>query len=130
MVWKKFKEKIKKVLEVLYRDKSYLDRFIRFAGVTSVMTIARATQVYAEGLGNVATNIRSIFNPIVELLASVGYPATYAMIIVGGLMTITGRKTKGIQVIKWACVGYLIVQFTPFVLNILEMIGYELRNGF
>lgn len=89
-------------------------------------------QAYAEStdnIANVGVRIREVFNPIVEMLASLGYPTAYAMLIVGGLMVITGRKAKGLEIIKWASVGYIALQIVPFLLNVLEMIGSALRGS-
>lgn len=96
----------------------------------SISIIATATRtVGTENLSTLGERIREIFNPVMDVLASLGYPVTYGMLIVGGLMIITGRKRKGFDVIKWASIGYVGVQFVPFILNLLEMIGRALREG-
>lgn len=68
------------------------------------------------------------FDPIIDLIAGVGYPVTNAMLILACLMIITGRKKQGVEMLKWACVGYLGIQFIPFILKILNGIGTELRT--
>lgn len=129
MTYHKFKEKIKFVLQELSKNKEYLRRFYVYGCFTSIFSMVGHTRAYAEGLEEASETIRRLFDPIIELLASIGYPATYAMIIVGGLLIITGKKQKGIDFIKWASVGYIILQFTPFILGLLDTIGRELRSG-
>lgn len=97
------------------------------AGVT--VAACNASVVYAKDYSNIADKMKEGLNPIIELLAGLGYPVTYAMLIVGAIMIITGKKSKGLDVIKWACIGYIGLQFVPFVLGMLEEIGRELRNS-
>ena len=83
----------------------------------------------ASDLSSVSEKIRKSTSPIIELLASLGYPVTYSMLIVGAIMIITGKKSKGLEIIKWACIGYIGLQFVPFLLGLLESIGQDLRNS-
>ncbi|MDR3593575.1 hypothetical protein [Clostridium sp.] len=99
--------------------------------IATGVTIAacNTSMVYAKDLSGISDKIRQSTNPIIELLAGLGYPVTYAMLIVGAIMIITGKKSKGLEVIKWACIGYIGLQFVPFLLSMLEEIGRELRNS-
>ena len=112
--------------------KNNVNKMIKGIG-TALIFIWTSTplKVFAENtdLAEVGSRFREIFNPIVELLASLGYPTAYVMLIIGGLMVITGRKAKGLEIIKWASVGYIALQVVPFLLNILEMIGTALRGS-
>lgn len=99
--------------------------------VTGAAIVAcNSVTCYASDLSGISYKIRETTRPIIELLASLGYPVTYAMLIVGAIMIITGKKSKGLEVIKWACVGYIGLQFVPFLLTLLEQIGQELRASF
>ena len=80
-------------------------------------------------LSNVGKNIREILEPVIELFASLGYPTTYVMLIVGFLFIATGRKTKGIEIIKWSCIGYVGISFAPFILSLLDTIARAMREG-
>ena len=101
-------------------------------GATTAV-VCNPTFAYAttdvEGINNVADILREILKPIIELLASLGYPAAYGMLITGFIMITLGKKSKGLDVIKWACIGYIGLQFVPFVLSLLEMIGNALRSS-
>lgn len=87
------------------------------------------SMVSASDLITTSETIRRSINPIVELLASLGYPVTYFMFIVGMLMIITGKKSKGLEIMKWAAIGYVGLQVVPFFLGLLEQIGHDLRNS-
>lgn len=95
-------------------------------GVT--IAVCNTSMTYAKDYSNIADKVKVGLNPIIELLAGLGYPLTYAMLIVGAIMIITGKKSKGLEVIKWACIGYIGLQFVPFLLNLLADIGSEMRK--
>jgi hypothetical protein len=95
------------------------------SGVT--VAVCNTSIVYAKDYSNIADKMKEGLNPIIELLAGLGYPLTYAMLIVGAIMIITGKKSKGLEVIKWACIGYIGLQFVPFLLNLLAEIGKDMR---
>jgi hypothetical protein len=101
-----------------------------FYSIVTGVTIAacNSSMVYAKDYSNIADKMKEGLNPIIELLAGLGYPLTYAMLIVGAIMIITGKKSKGLEVIKWACIGYIGLQFVPFLLNLLADIGKEMRS--
>lgn len=113
--------------------KNTLKRIVKSIGLVIVSVGGMLPiQAYADStdnITNVGLRIREVFNPIVEMLASLGYPTAYTMLIVGGLMVITGRKAKGLEIIKWVSVGYIALQIIPFLLNVLEMIGSALRGS-
>lgn len=117
-----------KFMNLMQNDKTvhYLYSIVTGAVISSFNT----TMCYAASdLSNISNRIRQSTSPIIELLASLGYPVTYAMLIVGAIMIITGKKSKGLEVVKWACIGYIGLQFVPFLLGLLESIGQDLRNS-
>lgn len=117
-----------KFMDLVNHDKNvhYLYSIVTGA----VISVTNTTMCYAASdLSNISNRIRQSTSPIIELLASLGYPVTYAMLIVGAIMIITGKKSKGLEVVKWACIGYIGLQFVPFLLGLLESIGQDLRNS-
>lgn len=115
-----------KFIKLMEKD-SEVKAMYKVAMSTAVISATNTVLVNAEPLVEVSQKIRTITNPVIELLAGLGYPITYGMLICGGLMVITGKKSKGLDIIKWACMGYIGLQFVPFLLGLLEMIGSELR---
>lgn len=116
-----------KFLNFIETDKYAKYIYSVVAGVTIAAT--NTSMVYAKDFSQIALKIKESTNPIIELLASLGYPVTYSMFIVGMIMIITGKKSKGLDVIKWAAIGYIGLQFVPFFLGVLEEIGHELRSS-
>ena len=124
----KMREMETKFLNLVRKDRLVANYYKIAIGVsTSVLT--STTYTYADTLGGVSERLRVIVNPVIELLAGIGYPITYGMLITGFIMIIMGKKSKGLEIIKWACMGYIGLQFVPFILGILEMIGSELRKS-
>lgn len=124
----KMKEMEAKFLNLVRNDKLVANYYKIAIGV-SASVLNSTTYAYADTLGGVSERLRVIVNPVIELLAGIGYPITYGMLITGFIMIIMGKKSKGLEVIKWACMGYIGLQFVPFILGILEMIGSELRKS-
>lgn len=117
-----------KFMDLVQNDKNV--RYLYSIVTGAVISVNNATMCYAASdLSNISNRIRQSTSPIIELLASLGYPVTYAMLIVGAIMIITGKKSKGLEVVKWACIGYIGLQFVPFLLGLLESIGQDLRNS-
>lgn len=118
----KMENKFKKLM-----DKDVNVRYLYSIAIGATGPLMVNSIAYANELNGVTEKIRTITSPVIELLAGLGYPVTYGMLITGALMIITGKKSKGLDVIKWSCMGYIGLQFVPFLLNLLEMIGRELR---
>lgn len=89
------------------------------------------TQVaYAQGdLDSVGRTIIEITQPVMRLFASLGYPVTFGMLTAGILLIITGKKSKGLEMIKWASIGYIALQIIPFGLGLLDSIGRALTDA-
>ena len=109
--------------------KKYIEneKFMKMVCASITIAMYNTQMTYAKDYTQISSKIRTSTNPIIELLAGLGYPVTYAMLIVGTIMIITGKKSKGLDVIKWACIGYVGLQFVPFLLNLLEEIGRDMR---
>lgn len=124
----KMREMESKFLNLVNTDKD-VSKYYKIAGALCISLLTDTTFAYGDTLGGVSDRLKSIVSPIIELLAGLGYPVTYGMLITGFIMVIMGKKSKGLEIIKWACIGYIGLQFVPFILGILEMIGIELRNS-
>ncbi|MCQ6281105.1 hypothetical protein [Bacillus sp. EB600] len=74
------------------------------------------------GLG-VADKIIHAFDPIVQLLQGLSYPVCFIMLSAGFLVIMTGNRQKGLNIIKWAALGYIGMQFAPAIMAILVEVG-------
>lgn len=124
---KKMRAMENKFLNLVKKDKM-VEYFYKIAIGTGTYVLASSPMfTYADSLTNVTDKLKTITSPVIELLAGLGYPVTYGMLITGAIMIIMGKKSKGLDIIKWACIGYIGLQFVPFLLGLLDTIGRELR---
>lgn len=124
----KMREMENKFLNLVNKDKD-IAHYYKIAGMVGLSVLTNSQLAYADSLGGVSEKLKVIVNPLIELLAGLGYPVTYGMLITGFIMIIMGKKHKGLEILKWAAIGYIGLQFVPFILGLLEMIGSELRNS-
>lgn len=72
---------------------------------------------------SITQKIIDAFDPIVQLIQGISYPVGFIMITAGFLVMMTGNRQKGINMIKWAAVGYIGMQFAPAIMAILVEVG-------
>jgi hypothetical protein len=89
------------------------------AGVASNLMFG-SSSASASGIGDV---VMKAFDPIVDLLQGVSYPVAFIMISAGFILIMTGQTYRGMHFIKWACLGYLGLQFAPALMQIVIQIG-------
>ncbi|WP_223592771.1 hypothetical protein [Neobacillus bataviensis] len=59
------------------------------------------------------------FDPLVTLIQALAYPVAMVVVLGGALFIMIGNKEKGFSMMQGAGLGYVLVQMTPMVLNIL-----------
>nr|DAW63546.1 MAG TPA: TrbC/VIRB2 family [Caudoviricetes sp.] len=115
-------------LELCKKD-TMVNMYYKIAIGTTSAIMLNSNFVYANELGGVGDKLKDVLNPIIELISGLGYPVAYGMLLTGFIMMIMGKKSKGLEIIKWSCIGYIGLQFVPFILSLLELIGRELRGS-
>lgn len=95
--------------------------------VMPLVTVLNSNHVFASGF--IADRIKDAFDPIIELVQGVSYPVCFLMLSGGMLLVMTGQKHRGIQMIKWAAIGYIGLQFAPAIMDILVEIGKAMKGG-
>ncbi|MFZ4454358.1 hypothetical protein [Salibacterium aidingense] len=63
------------------------------------------------------------FDPLIDLITSLSYPIAGVMIAGGALMIMIGQKDKGYSLIQNSAIGYILVQLSPLMLELLVGIG-------
>lgn len=81
-----------------------------------MVILSKTEPVFASGL---AEKIAKAFDPVIELLQGISYPVAFIMMGAGFLVLMTGNRQKGLNMIKWAAIGYIGMQFVPVLMNIL-----------
>jgi hypothetical protein len=89
---------------------------------------AMATGIPTPVLATIGMTARivSAFNPLIQLVQGLSYPVGIVMMLSGFLVIMTGNKQKGLNMIKWAAIGYVGMQFAPAIMAILVEIGQSL----
>jgi hypothetical protein len=59
------------------------------------------------------------FDPLIMLVQSLAYPVAMVVVLGGAIMVMINQKEKGFSMMQTAGLGYVLVQMTPLVLNIL-----------
>ncbi|WP_243355859.1 hypothetical protein [Bacillus litorisediminis] len=59
------------------------------------------------------------FDPLITLVQALAYPIAMVVVLGGALFIMIGNKEKGFSMMQGAGLGYVLVQMTPLVLNIL-----------
>lgn len=59
------------------------------------------------------------FDPLIDIIQALAYPIAMVVVLGGALFIMIGNKEKGFSMMQGAGLGYVLVQLTPMVLNIL-----------
>ncbi|AYP68780.1 hypothetical protein BpsM61_00006 [Bacillus phage vB_BpsM-61] len=78
--------------------------------------------------GAVANKIMQSFEPVIQLVQGVSYPVAFLMLSGGFILIMTGQTSRGMSMIKWACLGYLGLQLAPGLMAIVIDVGESIRG--
>lgn len=116
--WKEKREEKRKT------ELDYAIMNMSMAGV-ALHTVFRSKEAHAGAIGDV---ILHAFDPIIDLLQGCSYPVAFLMMTAGFLLIMTGQTSRGVGFIKWACIGYLGLQFAPALMKIVGQIGAQIAS--
>lgn len=68
------------------------------------------------------------FMPIVSLIQGLAFPVSFLGMAGGMLLVSVGQRHKGIQMVKWAAVGYIGMQFVPGMMEMLAQAGQTIAH--
>jgi hypothetical protein len=77
--------------------------------------------------GIAQNSVVSALRPLIDLFQALSYPIAFLTLSAGMLMIIIGNRSKGIDMCKWAGVGYIGMQFVPGIMNMLAEVGDTMR---
>jgi hypothetical protein len=89
-----------------------------------ILLVSKADHVFASG---VADKIIRAFDPLIQLIQGISYPVGFIMITAGFLVMMTGNRQKGLNMIKWAAIGYIGMQFAPAIMTILVEVAKAMK---
>lgn len=67
------------------------------------------------------------FQPIIDLIQGIAYPLAYITLGTGVCLVIIGQKTEGFKLMKWAGIGYVMMQWLPGLMKMMYEIGKGLK---
>jgi hypothetical protein len=67
--------------------------------------------------------ITRAFDPIIQLLQAVSYPIAFICAALAIILIMIGQKRRGLEIIKWAAIGYVLMQLLPGLMSILYSVG-------
>jgi hypothetical protein len=68
-------------------------------------------------------HVMRAFDPLIQLIVSLSYPIAGVMIAGGCLMIMVQQREKGMSMLQNAAIGYILVQLSPMILQLLVGIG-------
>jgi len=99
----------------LFLASGYSRAFAQVADPAAVPAMAMSAATKAK--------IMHAFDPLIHLVQSLAYPIAGVMIAGGCLFIMCGNREKGMQMLQNAAIGYILVQLSPMLLELLVGIG-------
>ena len=90
-------------------------------GATPAMAADNAVTVAISD--NIKEKIMHSFDPLIDLITSLSYPVAGVMIAGGSLMIMVGNRDRGYTLLQNAAIGYILMQLSPLMLDLLVGIG-------
>jgi hypothetical protein len=75
----------------------------------------------------VAEKIMEAFNPVINLIQGIAYPLAYITLGTGVCLIIIGQKSEGLKLMKWAGIGYILMQWLPGLMKMMYTIGQGMK---
>lgn len=93
-------------------------------GAMGIAILSRADLAFAS---SITDKIIRAVDPIVQLIQGISYPVGFIMIAAGFLVIMTGNRQKGLNMIKWAAIGYIGMQFVPVIMALLVEVAKAMK---
>jgi hypothetical protein len=90
-----------------------------FLKVKAAMACEAVPVTAAVTTGAMYDKMLHAFDPLITLVQALAYPVAMVVVLGGALFIMIGNKEKGFSMMQGAGLGYVLVQMTPMVLNIL-----------
>lgn len=85
---------------------------------TKALASGQVVEVVAQN-SSIYERMIHAFDPLIDLVQALAYPVAMIVVLGGALFIMIGNKEKGFAMMQGAGLGYVLVQLTPMVLNIL-----------
>lgn len=88
-----------------------------------VLAASEAPEVIPVFAPGTKERIVHAFDPLIGLIQSLSYPIAGVMIAGGCLFIMVGNRERGMDMLRNAAIGYILVQMSPMLLELLVGIG-------
>ena len=95
--------------------------------VAPIVTVFKIENAAAAGF--IGNRIKDAFDPIIDLVQGISYPVCFLMLCGGFTLVMIGQKHRGMNMLKWAAIGYIGMQLAPAIMDILVEIGRAMKGG-
>jgi hypothetical protein len=99
--------------------KNISERSFEILVLSSVLVLLNSGVAQASGIPDVSTK----FNPILDVLRQLARPVAQGTLIYAGILFILGQKHKSWQFMRGTFVGYILIQWAPMFMDIIDSIG-------
>lgn len=93
------------------------------ATVGAMLSMTTAALAATDGTQELKYRVIEGFQPLLSLIQGIAFPLGSFMLLFSFTLIMTGNKSKGIEMAKWAAIGYLGMQFAPALMKILVEVG-------
>ncbi|KYD11095.1 hypothetical protein B4102_2279 [Heyndrickxia sporothermodurans] len=92
---------------------------------SAIMPVASAVPVGAkEWMGEQTLSaLAHVLDPVVDILVALSFPIASVVIVGACFMFMFGNSEKGWSMIQNAGLGYVLIQVSPLILNVLKQVG-------
>lgn len=73
--------------------------------------------------------VTNAFQPVIDLMQGIAYPLCFLMVSGSFLLIMLGQRAKGINMLKWAAIGYIGLQFAPTIMMLIVEVATAMRSG-
>lgn len=92
---------------------------LAFAPMTKAVPASAHETVTVMAQGQMYDKMIVAFNPLIDLIQALAYPIAMVVVLGGAIMVMINQKEKGYSMMMGAGLGYVLVNMTPMILNIL-----------
>lgn len=92
---------------------------LAFTPLTQATPASAHEAVTAMAQGQMYDKMIIAFNPLIDLIQALAYPIAMVVVLGGAIMVMINQKEKGYSMMMGAGLGYVLVNMTPMILNIL-----------
>ncbi|GIN37768.1 hypothetical protein [Heyndrickxia oleronia] len=94
------------------------------SNVSSIVSVSTVEASAKEWMGEQTLSaLAHVLDPVVDILVALSFPIASVVIVGACFMFMFGNSEKGWSMIQNAGLGYVLIQVSPLILNVLKQVG-------